>query len=380
MERVLCVDDEQNILEGYQRSLRKDFRIDIANGGAAALEMIRANGPYAVIVSDMRMPEMDGVQLLAAVKEVAPETVRIMLTGNADQQTAIEAVNEGNIFRFLNKPCPPESLKNSLLAAIKQYHLIHAEKELLEKTLTGSLQVLTDILSMVNPTAFGRAARVRRLVRELGANMKLDNVWQVEIAAMLSQIGCITVPEETLAKVYEGKVLTADEKAMIANHAKVAHDLIARIPRLEPVAEIIGCQDRVGDENEPEAARVLRLALDFDKLIEGEKSSSQAFSEIETRVDRYGASAIEALRDVVAHSETMYQQRAVTVDELAEQMILAADVVATNGVLLIGKGQEATASLKMRLWNFVNRGSIEDQIHVFIPIQTPGYRRETAKT
>ncbi len=376
MERVLCVDDEQNILEGYQRSLRKDFRIDIANGGNSALELIRANGPYAVIVSDMRMPEMDGVQLLARVKELAPETVRIMLTGNADQQTAIEAVNEGNIFRFLNKPCPPESLKNSLLAAIKQNHLIRAEKELLEKTLTGSLQVLTDILSMVNPTAFGRASRVRRLVRELATIMKLDDSWQVEIAAMLSQIGCITVPEETLSKVYEGKPLSADEKRMIENHSKIAHDLIARIPRLEAVAEIIAGQDAV---TESERALLLRLALDFDKLIEGEKSSSEAFAEIESRGGRYSVNAINALREVVAHSETMYQQREVSIDELTEHMIIADDIVASTGILLVAKGQEATASLKMRLQNFLNRGNLVDQIRVFVRIQTPAYRRETAK-
>src|SRR5258708_28798973 len=102
MEKILFVDDEPNVVEAYQRSLRRDFQNAIATSGAQALEMIAAGGPYAVVVSDMRMPEMDGVQFLTKASELAPDTVRIMLTGNADQQTAIEAVNQGHIFRFLN--------------------------------------------------------------------------------------------------------------------------------------------------------------------------------------------------------------------------------------------------------------------------------------
>jgi response regulator RpfG family c-di-GMP phosphodiesterase len=234
LEKILCVDDEPNILQAYERALRKDFHIETAADGELALELIKSGGPYAVIVSDMRMPGMDGVQLLASARALAPETVRIMLTGNADQHTASEAVNEGHIFRFLNKPCTPETLKTSLLAGIQQYHLIRAEKDLLEKTLIGSLQMVTDILSMVNPTAFGRASRVRRLVKQLSAILKAEDAWQIEIAAMLSQIGCVTVPEETLTRAYEGKYLTTDELQMIENSPKVGHDLISRIPRLEP--------------------------------------------------------------------------------------------------------------------------------------------------
>src|SRR5205085_9651219 len=123
-----------------------------ALGGDHALELIQGgigdNTPlhphshtpiqsYAVVVADMRMPKMDGVELLSRLRTLTPTTVRIMLTGNADQQTAIDAVNEGHIFRFLNKPCPPETLEKTLRAALNQHHLITAEKELLELTLTG---------------------------------------------------------------------------------------------------------------------------------------------------------------------------------------------------------------------------------------------------
>jgi response regulator RpfG family c-di-GMP phosphodiesterase len=388
VEKILCVDDEPNILQAYQRSLRKDFQIDTADGGGRALELIKCGGPYAVIVSDMRMPGMDGVQFLASARALAPETVRIMLTGNADQHTASEAVNEGHIFRFLTKPCTPESLKTSLLAGIQQYHLVRAEKELLEKTLIGSLQLVTDILSMVNPTAFGRASRVRRLVRQLSEIMKAENAWAVEIAAMLSQIGCITVPEDTLIKVYEGKSLTADEQRMIENSPKVGHDLISRIPRMEPVADIIAHQERLANASSlpeesrngtpaPLGARILNLALDFDELIEARLSSSQAFTEIQRRGNRYEELAVAALCQVVKASQTMYEIKEVNIGNLVEHTILAEDIMAANGVLLVAKGQEVTASLRVRLENFLQRGSIRYSVQVFVPIETPQYRRDS---
>jgi response regulator RpfG family c-di-GMP phosphodiesterase len=384
MERILCVDDDSNILDAYKRALRKDFQIDTAEGGELGLELVRSKPNYAVIVSDMRMPGMDGVQFLSQAAAIAPDTVRMMLTGNADQNTAIEAVNQGQIFRFLNKPCSPDTLKSSLHAGIKQYHLIRSEKDLLEKTLKGSLQVLTDVLSMVNPTAFGRASRVRRLVAQLAEIMKVPDSWQLEIAAMLSQIGYITVPEETLEKIYKGRELSVEESRMVENSPKVGHDLISRIPRMDQVARIIGCQrdlskSTVVSKDVPVSALVLQLALDFDKLIEAKKTSAAALDEIAAHSDRYEARAVEALRQAVAKSATMYQVKEVKIHDLADHMIVADDVMAANGMLLVAKGQETTRSLQLRLENFYFRGGIGDSLRVFVPTETLAYRVEEEK-
>ena len=133
--KILCVDDDASILAAYQRNLRKQFPIDVALGGQEGLDAMANKGPYAVIVADMQMPGMNGVQFLTRAEEIAPDTVRIMLTGNADQKTAADAVNQGHVFRFLTKPCAPEELALMLSAALKQYRLVTAERELLEKTL-----------------------------------------------------------------------------------------------------------------------------------------------------------------------------------------------------------------------------------------------------
>jgi DNA-binding NtrC family response regulator len=150
-EKILLVDDDNSVLDGYRRSLCREFSLETALGGEQALQFAADNGPYAVVVSDMRMPGMDGIQLLSRIKTLAPDTIRVMLTGNADMDTAIHAINEGSIFRFLNKPCSKEVMAKTLTAALVQYRLFNSEKQLLEQTLSGSMQVLTEVLSLSTP-------------------------------------------------------------------------------------------------------------------------------------------------------------------------------------------------------------------------------------
>ncbi len=152
-----------------------------------------------MIMSDMRMPGMSGAMLLARVREVAPSSVRILLTGQSDFNSAVEAVNEGQIFRFLSKPCPPDTLIKTLWAGVDQHRLLTIEKELLEKTLRGAIQALSAILDLAQPRTFGRASRVQRMARKAMETMPSETMaqaelWPIEVAAAVSQLGCITVP------------------------------------------------------------------------------------------------------------------------------------------------------------------------------------------
>jgi signal transduction histidine kinase len=131
-DKILCVDDDVNLLAGIQRNLRKQFRLDTAPGGAEGLELLTRQGPYAVVVADMLMPNMNGVEFLRACREKFPDTVRIMLTGDADQETAVQAVNQGQVFQFLNKPCPPDALARALENGLRQYRLIMTQREMMQ--------------------------------------------------------------------------------------------------------------------------------------------------------------------------------------------------------------------------------------------------------
>jgi response regulator RpfG family c-di-GMP phosphodiesterase len=276
-DKILCVDDEANILEGFKRQLRKQFAIDTALSGEAGLALLHRAGPFAVVVSDMRMPGMNGAQFLAKARECAPDSVRLMLTGQADMHDTIAAVNEGNIFRFLTKPCPPEVLVKALEAALAQYRLITAERTLLEQTLHGSIKMLTDVLALVNPVAFGQASRLKQYVHHIAIHLNLSDVWQFELAAMLSPLGCVTLPAEILEKVYAGQLLSSAEQRLFAAHPTVGHDLLCHIPRLETVAAMIARQHEPlangTTQAEPQqrdtvilGAQLLTIALDFDRL------------------------------------------------------------------------------------------------------------------
>jgi response regulator RpfG family c-di-GMP phosphodiesterase len=380
--RILCVDDEPAILSGFQRTLRREFTVDVASGGEAALASLANAEPYAVVVSDMHMPGMDGVRFLARVREVAPLTVRMMLTGNSSVDTAIEAVNEGHIFRFLTKPCPAETLAKALHAGVAQYRLLTAEKDLLERTLKGTVNVLADLLTLVNPAAFGRAARVRRLVERI-AEARPDGInrWELEVAALLSQIGCVTMPEETVDKVFRGKPLAPEEAKIFAQHPKIGHDLLVNIPRLEEAALIIAYQDKrydgsgtpadpVRGDGIPLGARILKIALDCDTLVTAGMPLAAVLSALRGRVGCYDPALLEALV-VATRDEVAYVIRDVEVPALGIGMRLAVDLRSPSGLLLVGKGQEVTAPLKVRLANMAASGNVPLTLKVMVPVERP---------
>src|SRR5262249_60092556 len=150
-----------------------------AVGGAAGLELIAREEPFAVVVSDMRMPGMDGAAFLTRVREIAPDATRVLLTGQADLDAAIAAVNRANIFRFLTKPCPPDVLASALTDAVNLHRLVTSERVLLQETLLGSVKMLTDVLALANPAAFGRATRAKQHARRTAAQLDLADRWQL---------------------------------------------------------------------------------------------------------------------------------------------------------------------------------------------------------
>ncbi|MFZ3341741.1 MAG: HD domain-containing phosphohydrolase [Terriglobales bacterium] len=388
LENILMVDDESNVLTAYEHLMHKDFKIDTAVGGAAALRALETKGPYAIVVSDMRMPDMDGVQLLTKVKQLAPDTVRIMLTGYADIQSAMGAVNEGSIFRFLTKPCEKETLAKTLTAGLLQYRLVNAERELLENTLQGSIQVLTEVLGMVNPVAFGRALRVRRYMHHLTTSLALPNPWRFEVAAMMSQLGCVTLHPETIEAVCAGRTLSPAEQARFDAHPMVARDLLSKIPRLEPVAWMIAHQNTDaplgGDPADSQTADIrlganlLRATLVFDELVGKGLSKSDAVERLSQQHKNFDPQIFPALRELELDPEkTQTVVRDCTVDELIPfGMILEQEVRTKAGLLLVAKGQEVTEALILRLKSFQEYGAIGRA--VVLTVSTSGNQAKAA--
>ena len=378
-QKVLFVDDEPNVLQSIRRNLRKKFDLDTAEGGEAALKKLGEKDGFAVIVSDMRMPGMNGVELLSEAKKRWPDTVRVMLTGNADQQTAVDAVNHGDVFRFLNKPCETEDLAKTVSAALRQNELITAEKVVLEKTLRGSIKALADVLSLANPEVFGRTTRYKSLISKLAAELDLVDVWQLESAAMLSQIGCVSLPGDLVRRKSQGEPLTDEETAEYAAHAGVGADLLMTIPRMEQVAEAIRYQeknfdgtgfpkDAVKGEEIPLGARMLKIIADFDAFDAATSEAVKAVDLMRSHASRYDPNLFAAFEKTVSRASEM-TATTVAISQLTDSMILAEDVVTSERVLLIAKGQETTLSARRHLQQYRANGLIGDQIRVLVAAQ-----------
>lgn len=376
-KRVLLVDDEPILLDTMAQLLEYQYDVTTAVGPAQGLAAVEQNGPFAVVVSDMNMPGMSGTEFLARLRDISPDTVRVMLTGCNDFESAALAVNEGQVFRFLTKPCPYEQVTATLDACLEQYRLVRAERELLEDTLAGSVQVLSEILALVNPEAFGQASRVRRYIRHMAAQLNLRETWQFELAGLLSQIGCVAISPDILRKTWAGDTLSRDESAMLASHPAVGRALLARIPRMEAIARIIGRQ-RTGPPAEaapPEegdtptvilGGAMLTTALELDQRLAQGKSLEEAITGMARRPDLYPPHLLQTLETLKPIGQD-WVPRLVHVRQLETFMVLDEDVHARNGFLLAPKGHELTTPLIHRLRSFRLGIGVVEPFRVLMP-------------
>lgn len=366
--QILFVDDDPNILAAYKRTLHKRFPIVTCLSGTEGLARLANDGPFAVVVADMQMPGMDGIQFLRKAQEQAPETVRLMLTGNADQKTAVDAVNQGHVFSFLTKPCPPDGLEMALSNAVKQYRLVIAEKEILEQTLNGAIKLLTEVLSITDPHAFGRAERLREEMKAIATWFRAPRPWELELGAMLSQIGYVAIPPDLISKMRSGDHLSGPERDILLRIPQTGASLLENIPRLQSVAEIVRYQqknfdgtgfplDDVSGEAIPIGARILRVLNDLLEAEAFKRSRVEAFQRMRKNSGVYDLKVLEAVAacfDIYLDSLD-YDPTSVAPARLADLKvgnILAEEVRTKDGTLLVTENTRVTPPLLEKLRNF----------------------------
>lgn len=279
---ILIVDDEDSILNAFKRILAdEDYEVHTVNNGFDGLNKLRAaKKPYSLIISDQRMPEMNGVQFFAQAKDISPDSARILLTGYADSDSIIEAINKGGVHLYFTKPWHEEEIllhiKQSIskvevlaenkrlveLIKVKNDELLELNKGLeqraLEKTndlmvqteklkesyrksqiiLDGIVKTLSKIVETRDPYTSGHEDQVAKIACRIAREMNLsdEQLSLIHISATLHDIGKISVPSEILTK---PSSLTNLEREIIKNHCKVANDILINIEFPYPVAEII---------------------------------------------------------------------------------------------------------------------------------------------
>jgi response regulator RpfG family c-di-GMP phosphodiesterase len=371
--RILCVDDEPRVLDGLENHLAMDYEVHLATSGLEGLRLLQSHGPFAVVISDMRMPVMDGATFLARVRQGWPETTRLLLTGHAELESAVAAVNKGNIFRFLHKPCPPAELLATVQEAVGQHERVLGERELLQNTLNGAVSVLAEVMSLTTPSAFARAGALQAYVLHCCAKLGVNDTWQYELAATLCQLGCITLPPSALDKLYAGQDLDAHETEMLDGHPAVGQRLLERIPRLELVARMIGQQQSPLPwsgklpENDEEVvvlgSNLLAVALAIDELAAGGASPRSALQ----RVAQSKNPQLVGLLEDFSPSALAEHVQTCTLAELRTFMVLDQDVVSKPGNVLVRKGTKLSVALLERLRNFARGVGIVEPVRVRVP-------------
>ncbi len=374
--KVLLVDDDANLLSGLRRKLRKAYDLVTAEGPEAALDAFRNQGPFAVVVADMQMPKMNGVELLKRVAAQHPDTIRVMLTGNADQPTAAAAVNEGSVFRFLNKPCDTDSLKAVIDAAIQQHRLVTAEKQLLSQTLRGSIKLLVDLIAVVDPEAHALAMKLRERVGKLAGPLAFERPWEAEIAAMIAPLGFAVLPEEVRAKLDRPSRMSDKEKAALADAKERIAALVRNIPRLEGVATILRYQAARFDgngapaaeprgSNLPMASRVLHALFDLAELEATGLSVPAAVDVLRKTPGKFDPAVLDAIERHVS-PPTQRVPTDVPIRDVINGQVLVDDVLTADGRLLLRKDATITDATRAALKNYHSLGQLDGTVRVYV--------------
>jgi len=356
------VDDEPRILDGLRRALHGRYAIDAESSGAAGLTRIAAApDPYAVVVSDMMMPGMNGAEFLARCRAVSPDSVQLILSGQAELTSTIAAVNDGNLFRFLTKPCETEELTRALDAALRQHHLVIAERELLQRTLDGTVELLTDLMKATNPMAAARTENLRMLVDAIAP----AGAWEPRIAAMLGQVGLLAIPEEVLHRIRSGAESDDETQALFRSHPLLAYELICRIPRLERVAEWVAAQPLSAGDQPPSAMAADQAAYATAVAFIIGAEAGQSPTAVAAGLTQYPRELVDALLHAYTAAKVR-KPRQVSGAELMVGMMVNQDVVTTNGLILVRADEVLTESMAIRLRHFADGVGLVEPIAVLI--------------
>ena len=376
--KILCVDDEESILRGFQLNLRKDFELHLASNGKEGLEVFEKEKGFALVLSDMRMPEMDGATMLSKIKEIDSEVVTVLLTGHTDFESAIAAVNEGNVFRMLSKPCPPETLIKVLKDGLDQHDLIVSKRVLLDQTLRGAVDALAQSLSTAKPLFFGRAQRVRRMAKEIGDIMQLTNTWRLDVAAVFSQLAYISIPESISEDVFHNREISPEVREIVKKLPDDTQKIIEKIPGLEEVGNILeklDVQYRFESDDESGvrlAASIIKVALDFDYYQQQGHDKSLIIQTLCSRKNDYDPKVTDVLSQLLLVAEQSFRLEEVSIKKLDAGMRLAQDLRLNDGFLVASSGADIDMQLLKVIRNYnscYDENPFPKKIQVTVPLQ-----------
>ena len=403
---VLCVDDEPNILSAIRRAFRgSGYRVLTADRGQQALEVLAAETVH-LIISDMRMPAMDGAQLLEQVRRQWPAVTRILLTGQSDIASTTAAINRGEIFRYISKPWNEDELLIAAREGLERQALLNEkarlerevahhndqltrlnaslEQQVLERTaqLSGantklsknylsSIKAFSNLIELRGKLTAGHSRRVAELARCIAVQMGLSaaDTQAVFVAGLLHDIGHVGLSDALLACPVPR--MTAEDKAQYEQHSALGEQALMALDDMQPVAAIVrshherfdgmGFPDGLGGESIPIGARILAVADTYDDLQSGhlaraELSAADARMLIQRGRDtQFDSSVVDAFVELQRVREAPPSFIELAVEQLKPGMVLARDLRSHEGMVLLAADHALSADLIQRIVAYASR-------------------------
>lgn len=419
---ILCVDDEPNILSALKRLFRGvGLQVRTAVGGAAGLLALEAE-PIDLVISDMRMPEMDGAEFLQQVRQRWPETVRLLLTGYSDVSSIIEAINRGEIYRYIAKPWDDNDIVLIVRQALERKAMEQETKRLealtveqneqlkslnaslerrvaertaelstanerLKSNFVTSIKIFSTLIEMRGGNLAGHSRRVADLSRKLAQRLKLDGklVQEIFVAGLLHEIGKIGFSDELLSTPI-GE-MTPPQLDAYRKHIVQAEHLLMPLPDLKVPTEIIGAQferydgtgfpDKLAEQNIPIAARILAVASDFDSLQIGTMTRRKLTADDAKIIiahgagKRYDPTVVQALSALLSGDATdapakeVRNEVALTSEAMQAGMVLSRDLITPNGLLMLSTNHVLDDRLIKKIKDFERSGGLQLTAYFF---------------
>jgi response regulator RpfG family c-di-GMP phosphodiesterase len=362
------------MLNLFSSVLKDWYTVETARNAEEALLRVRADEPFSVIVADVFMPGMSGIEFLAQCAKLSPETVRIAVTGDPGRNTVVDSVNEGNVFRFVSKPVRIETLIAIIEAAVERYESLQMERELMETTVRTSVNLLLEVLATVDPPSFELSQRVRGSVRHFVRHLKLPNAWELELAASLARIGTVAIPADVMRKVAREMPLASREAELVGQVPQLGWQLLKQIPRMGRVAEAIRYQaknfdgtgspaDDIGGARIPLGARILRIFVDRALLEIDGVAQREAYRAMAARTGKYDAELLEASFEcfpdyILSGLSAEKEVRLVSAEQLQPDQTLATEIRTNDKLLLVATGTRLTPVIVQRIRTHVALGTV----------------------
>jgi response regulator RpfG family c-di-GMP phosphodiesterase len=412
---VLCVDDEPNILSAIRRAFRgTGYRVLVAEGGPQALALLAAE-PVHLVISDMRMPVMDGAQLLEQVRLKWPQITRMLLTGHADVSSTVAAINRGEIFRYITKPWNEEDLLRAAREALERQALLHEKARLegvvarhvealtqlnagLERQVTertaqlstanarlgrnymSSIKLFSNLIELRGGPMAGHSRRVADMARRIAVQMQRPaaEVQDVFVSGLLHDIGHVGLSDGLLGATVSG--MTADDKALYVRHCVLGEQALLALEDMQAVVSNVrshherhdgrGFPEGLSGDAIPLGARILAVADTFDDLQSGHLTLAKlTAAEARLFVERgrgtqFEASVVDAFAEVTRAPAVPTPFVELSPQDLKPGMALARDLCSSDGMVLLTAGHVLSADLIRRVIAHTERHNLTTLIAV----------------